>query len=82
MDEPAVAGDKRRVAQSVMSGGAIVLKASKNSATWWLPLLEAVAHRALTEIRERLEMGRRLFGQERLPNQAEKVDRTGPWKAF
>ncbi|HHO0788250.1 TPA: IS4 family transposase, partial [Aeromonas hydrophila] len=46
---------KRRVAQSVMSGALSMLKASKNSATWWLPLLEAVAHRALTEIRERLE---------------------------
>ncbi|MDR8290660.1 IS4 family transposase, partial [Acinetobacter baumannii] len=37
------------------SGALSMLKASKNSATWWLPLLEAVAHRALTEIRERLE---------------------------
>ncbi len=34
---------KRRVAQSVMSGALSMLKASKNSATWWLPLLEAVA---------------------------------------
>ncbi|QSE74213.1 IS4 family transposase, partial [Aeromonas media] len=32
-----------------------MLKASKSSATWRLPLLEAVAHRALTEIREILE---------------------------
>jgi hypothetical protein len=46
---------KRRVAQSVMTGKLSMLKASKNSTTWWLPLLEAVAHRALTEIRERLE---------------------------
>ncbi len=46
---------KRRVAQSVMTGKLSMLKASKNSTTWWLPLFEAVAHRALTEIRERLE---------------------------
>jgi hypothetical protein len=33
---------KRRVAQSVMTGKLSMLKASKNSTTWWLPLLEAV----------------------------------------
>lgn len=42
---------KRRVVQSVMTGKLSMLKASKNSTTWWLPLLEAAAHRALTEIR-------------------------------
>lgn len=31
---------KRRVAQSVISGALSMLKASKNSATWLLPLLE------------------------------------------
>ncbi|OHY88904.1 hypothetical protein BJD16_21025 [Aeromonas sobria] len=46
---------KRWVAQSVMIGKLLMLKASKNSTTLWLPLLKAVAHRALTEIREKLE---------------------------
>ena len=48
---------KRRVAQSVMTGKLSMLKASKNSTTWWLPLLEAVAHRALTEIKGKTGMG-------------------------
>ena len=56
MDEFAVAGDEKAGrAECVMTGKLSMLKASKNSTTWWLPLLEAVAHRALTEIRERLE---------------------------
>lgn len=46
---------KRRVAQTLMGDGLSTLKAAKNSGTWWFPLLEAVAHRALEEIRERLE---------------------------
>lgn len=46
---------KRRVAQGVMTAKLSMLKASKNSTTWWLPLLEAVAHRALIEIGERPE---------------------------
>ncbi len=46
---------KRRVAQVLVKGNVSTLKAAKSGVTWWLPLLEAVAHRALTEIRERLE---------------------------
>jgi IS4 transposase len=39
---------KRRVVQSVMAGKLSMLKASKNSTTWWLPLLDAVADMAPT----------------------------------
>ncbi len=39
---------KRLGVQSVMIGKLSMLKASKNSTTWWLPLLEAVAHRSCT----------------------------------
>jgi IS4 transposase len=46
---------KRRVAQTLMTTGLSTLKAAKNSGTWWFPILEAVAHQALSEIRERLE---------------------------
>jgi hypothetical protein len=37
---------KRRVAQSVMNEELSMLKASQKSVTWWLQLLEAVAHKA------------------------------------
>jgi hypothetical protein len=46
---------KRRVAQSLMGSDLSTLKAAKHSATWWFPLLEAVAHQALGEIKARLE---------------------------
>lgn len=42
-------------AQSLMKEGLSTLKAAKSGVTWWLPILEAVAHRAISEIRERLE---------------------------
>ncbi|MGL5661417.1 MAG: IS4 family transposase, partial [Aeromonas sp.] len=35
--------------------GLSTLKAAKSGVTWWLPILEAIAHRALSEIRTRLE---------------------------
>lgn len=46
---------KRRVAQTLMGSGLSTLKAAKNSGTWWFVLLEAMAHRAMGDIRERLE---------------------------
>ncbi|KTA86978.1 hypothetical protein VO71_21075 [Aeromonas salmonicida subsp. smithia] len=46
---------KRRVAQTLVKEGLSTLKAAKSGMTWWLPILEAVAHRALSEIREKLE---------------------------
>ncbi|MNQ83523.1 Transposase DDE domain protein [compost metagenome] len=46
---------KRRVAQALMGKGLSTLKAAKSSVVWWFPILEAVAHRAMGEIRERLE---------------------------
>ncbi|MBL0616838.1 MULTISPECIES: IS4 family transposase [Aeromonas] len=46
---------KRRVAQTLMKEGLSTLKAAKSGVTWWLPILEAIAHRAISEIRERLE---------------------------
>jgi hypothetical protein len=41
---------KRRVAQALMKEGLSTLKAAKSGVTWWLPILEAVAHRAISEI--------------------------------
>jgi len=46
---------KRRVAQSLIKESLSTLKAAKSGVTWWLPILEAVAHRAISEIRERPE---------------------------
>ncbi|MGL6049251.1 MAG: IS4 family transposase [Aeromonas salmonicida] len=46
---------KRRVAQILIKERLSTLKSAKSGVTWWLPILEAVAHRAISEIRERLE---------------------------
>jgi hypothetical protein len=47
---------KRRVAQTLVKEGLSTLKAAKNGVIWWLPILEAIiAHRAMSEIRKRLE---------------------------
>jgi hypothetical protein len=35
-----------------MNEGLSRLKAARYSVTWWFPILEAVAHRAMGEIRE------------------------------
>lgn len=68
---PTVAGDKKTGRAECDEWGAIdaeSVEELKNSATWWLPLLEAVA------IQGKTGMDCRLFGKERLPNQAGKVD--------
>ena len=49
------ADEKTGGAQSLMGADLSMLKAAKHSVTWWFPLLEAVAHQALGEIRARLE---------------------------
>ena len=53
--QPVVAGDEKTGSSDADGDGLSTLKAAKNSGTWWFPLLEAVAHRVLVEIRERLE---------------------------
>ena len=65
---------KRRVAQTLMGDGLSTLKAAKNSGTWWFPLLEAVAHRVLVEIKRASGMGCRLLGEKCPSNQAAKID--------
>lgn len=55
LGELAVAGDEAAGSPGVDGKGFITLKAAKSSMVWWFPILEAVAHRAMGEIRERLE---------------------------
>lgn len=46
---------KRRLAQTLMKEELSTLKAAKSGVMRWLPILEEAAHRAISEIRERLE---------------------------
>ena len=69
---------KRRVAQTLMGDGLSTLKAAKNSGTWWFPLLEAVAHRVLVEIRERLEWAAVCWRKMPVEPSSENRYRTGP----
>jgi hypothetical protein len=72
---------KRRVAQSVMSGALSMLKASKNSAMV-ATAIEAVAHRALTEIRERLEWAADYLAKNACRTKQRKSIQNRTWKAF
>jgi phosphoribosylaminoimidazole carboxylase (NCAIR synthetase) len=80
VDEPAVAGDEETGRAECDEWGAIDAESVEEQCDVVATAIETVAHRALTEIRERLN-GLPIIS-ERLPNQAESRYRTGPWKAF
>ena len=78
MGQPVVAGDEKTGSSDADGDGLSTLKAAKNSGTWWFPLLEAVAHRVLVEIRERLEWAAVYLAKMPVEPSSENRYRTGP----